>query len=72
VNGDEFAKGGGMGRMARAIVTFAVVAVSMELLLVAGRILMPDAGLGRLFAAVALAALLLGTVLWCILPREDD
>jgi len=61
-----------MGRMARVIVTLAVVAVSMELLLVAGRILMPDAGLGRLFAVVALAALLLGTVLWRILPRDGD
>jgi len=61
-----------MSRMARVIVTLAVVAVSMELLLVAGRVLMPDAGLGRLLAVVALVALLLGTVLWRILPRDGD
>ena len=61
-----------MSRMARVIGTLAVVAVSMELLLVAGRVLMPDAGLGRLLAVVALVALLLGTVLWRILPRDGD
>ncbi len=60
-----------MGRMARVIVTLAVVAISMEILLVAGRILMPDAGLVRLFSAIAVAAILLGAVLWRFLPRDD-
>ncbi len=60
-----------MGRMARVIVTLAVVAISMEILLVAGRILMPDAGLVWLFSAIAVAAILLGAVLWRVLPRDD-
>ncbi len=60
-----------MDRMARVIVILAVVAVCMEILLVAGRILMPEAGLWRLFSTIAVAAIFLGTLLWRFLPRDD-
>ncbi len=60
-----------MGRMARVIVTLAVMAISMEILLVAGRIFMPDAGLGALFSTIAVVAVFLGAALWRFLPRDD-
>ncbi len=61
-----------MGRPERAIVTFAVLAVSTEILLVAGRILMPDAGLPALVAVVLAVMAGLGLLLWRVLPRDDE
>ena len=60
-----------MDRTARVIVTVAVLAVSMEVLLVAGRILMPDVGLPLLAAAVLAVMAGLGLLLWRMLPRDD-
>ncbi len=59
-----------MGRTERLIVTFAVLAVLMEILLVAARILLPDAGLPLLVGAVLAVMAGLGFVLWRILPRD--
>ncbi len=68
----EEGKGGQvMDRTARVIVTVAVLAVSMEVLLVAGRILMPDVGLPLLAAAVLAVMAGLGLLLWRMLPRDD-